>query len=178
LRSDSTEGAIPKDELYGWFPEVLAAFYARKTERLTSALAALRHASPRKWRRHYPEWFDAMRELALEVLAVRKPQPERQLGAVAAISQKMFSRPNNDILYEAWFAELAMAFVPAALQRGWTLPAKAPHPSLRFDLFRLPPLRVTIRPWHELKRLRPPDEIAAEIVSLAHPGNKREPLFL
>jgi hypothetical protein len=172
--SDRNQANSAPGNHYWHFAHVLAAHHAGDRDHLERSLADLREFGPCKGWTHSADWFDAMRALALEALTATKPSIDNELAAVAEINQSMFAPRDNDGFYEAWFAELAMSFVPAALQRGWRVEGDGPHVSVPLGLFVLPPREVAVRPWSELASLAPDDELAAAIKKAAsRPAGKR-----
>lgn len=172
--SDWNKANTQPENHYWHFAHVLALFHVGEQSRLESMLEDLTRLGPCKGWKHSADWFDAMRSLAVEALAASEPSVAEKLAAVAEINQSMFAPKSNAGFYEAWFAELAMAFVPAALARGWTIGDAPPHSSMPLGLFRLSPLNIRIRPWSELAGLGPSEELAAAISAAAAPEIQRK----
>ena len=99
-------------------------------------------------------WFEAMRELALLCIEEKKPDPFEALTKAAMQNQAYWKTGwEDDVVFERWFAWNLFGFAAIAKQRGWSVPAKDPHPSIPLGLLRLPKMAIPDGEW-----LRPDEE--------------------
>ncbi len=109
-----------------------------------------------------PAWWSAMAALATHCLTAPRPDPTSLLEKVGEANQKMLARDVKDqMIYEAWFAEAAMAFASVAVERGFRVPGVDPHPSMPLGLLALAPSAVPSRPKESspAARSRSPESI-------------------
>ncbi|APR75268.1 Hypothetical protein A7982_00614 [Minicystis rosea] len=149
------------DDPWWYLANALACYYAGDAKGLADAVAELRTVPPPKGPKGTDAWWSAMVELATQCLTAPSPDPFDLLAKVGELSAKVLGKEAQNLFYEAWFGEIALAFAAVAAERGWKIPDEDPHPSMPLALLRLPHASVPKRAWGDLPVIEP--ELAAAI---------------
>ncbi len=124
--------------------------------------------------------MERLRDLALECVTARSPEPTRRLRALAEANATIW-RYNEIGTFEAYLCQWGLFLAALARDRGWKVPEEDPHPSMPLALLRLEPVRIDL----SNEAFAPADAemkkrigvARKEVLALLHPkpskGNKR-----